>query len=475
MLGVKGSSHCYEIKKSAGQMVPKSKLQTLPLFISSACLLIVWCCTLVVSCGGDSAKPSPMTSSLAGSSSTSFITLGGQVTYDYVPHNLNKIGLNYSESSVRPARGLVVELLDSDNFALASANTDNLGNYSFNNVELNKPVKIRAKAQLLRSTLAIWNFKVTDNTNGNNLYAMDGALIKANESAAVRNLHAASGWAGASYTQPRTAAPFAIIDSIFDRLERIVVVNQDLVFSPLELRWSVKNKTAEGNLALGEIGTSFYSDSAIYILGDENNDTDEYDRHVILHEWAHYLELELFRSDSMGGDHSYGDKLDMRVAMSEGFASAFSAMILDDPDYRDVSGPQQRQGFSDDVSRKSHIVRGWYSEASIQSVIYNFYVGDNGRETRNFGDIFNVFNSANYVSNVAMTSIYLFANELRAIAPSQSAYFNYLLGEQNIEITNAVGEGESNSGGYAGSLPIYKILSTNNAAWHYSRRVFRER
>src|SRR5690606_27529101 len=114
---------------------------------------------------------------------------------------------------------------------------------------------------------------------------------------------------------------------------------------PLELRWSPKNKTAYGDASLGEIGTTYYGGDAIYILGDENNDTDEYDRHVILHEWGHYVEMAFSRSDSIGGDHGYSDKLDMRVALSEGFANAFSAMMLDDPSYRDTSGAQQAAGF----------------------------------------------------------------------------------------------------------------------------------
>jgi hypothetical protein len=37
------------------------------------------------------------------------------------------------------------------------------------------------------------------------------------------------------------------------------------------------------------------------------------------------------------------------------------------------------------------------------------------------------------------------------------------LSEQNIEATNVFGAGESNSGGYTGSLPIYKILPINNS------------
>lgn len=400
-------------------------------------------------------------SSTISSSLPGFITLSGKVTYDFIPHNDNQFGLNYSAATIVAGRGLVVEVLDSMNQILATTTSDNVGNYSFN-IENNKLVRVRVKAQLLRTQSPAWNFKVTDNTNGNSLYAMEGALVAASIETAVRDLHAPSGWTGTGYTQPRVAAPFAIMDSVLLGVERVVAAGNNRDFSPLELRWSSNNKAADGSLELGEIGTSFYGGSAIYILGDENNDTDEYDRHVILHEWGHYLEEEFARSDSIGGSHMYGDKLDMRVAMSEGFANAFSAMMLDDPDYRDASGLRQADGFTNNVSRKNHTVRGWYSEASVQSVLYNFYTSGNGKTAREFTDVFNVVNSSGYIGNTAMLSIYVFADQLRNLIPAQITNFDLLLAEQNIEVTNSFGDGESNSGGYTGSLPVYKLLPTNN-------------
>ena len=459
----------------------------LPDFMWTVRSLLLCSCMLLFACGGgggSSKRPpvnsqpinsqpmslvsssnfsSAINSSAVSSSVAAFLGLGGKVTYDSVPHHESNFGLNYSATTVKPLRGLVVELLDSNNVTLAVTNTDDLGNYSFS-VEPAKLVRVRVKAQALRTQPPVWNFKVTDNTNANALYAMDGSLVAASEATAVRNLHAASGWDAIGYSQPRVAAPFAILDSVLVGAERVAAVDNTLSFSPLELRWSVNNKAAEGDLALGEIGTSFYGGSAIYILGDENNDTDEYDQHVILHEWGHYLEKEFSRSDSIGGDHVYGDKLDMRVAMSEGFANAFSAMMLNDPNYRDASGRQQAEGFLNDVSRKNHTVKGWYSEASVQSVLYNFYISNNGKVARDFTDIFKVINSVGYAANAAMISIYVFAEELRNVIPGQATNFNDLLFWQNIEITNALGEGESNSGEVIGNLPIYKVLSLNNDA-----------
>lgn len=403
------------------------------------------------------ASPSSVQSSLGGSSSLSNqVIITGRVTYDLVPHS--RPGLNYAGTVARPGRGLVVELVGANERVLATTLTDTEGFYALS-VTRNQSVKVRVKAQLLRNQSPRWDFKVTDNTRANSLYSMSGDFLVATEASAVRDLHAASGWSGAGYTTPRVAAPFAILDSIYSGVERVQAAGNTEDFPALELRWSTLNKAAEGDYTLGEIGTSFFGGDAIYILGDENNDTDEYDRHVILHEWGHYLEEAFSRSDSIGGDHAQGDKMDVRVAMSEGFANAFAAMMLEDASYRDSSGQRQADGFFFDVSSKNNSARGWYSEASVQSTIYNFYLGASGKSARDFTDIFRVISANDYKNTSGFTSIYVFANQLRQLFPALAPSFDSLLVEQDIAITDEFGSGETNSGGFAASLPVYKTLS----------------
>lgn len=407
-------------------------------------------------------------SSTVSSASSGLVVISGQVTYDFVPHDVSNNGLDYAATATMPGRGLVVELLDTNNNILSSGITTANGDYSFT-VTRDLPVRVRVKAQLLSPQInsqASWNFKVTDNTSNNDLYTMSGSLLIAAPSTAVRNLHAASGWTGNAYTQPRVAAPFAILDSIYTGLERLLGADNSVQLPALELRWSPNNITADGELDLGEIGTSFYRDdlNAIYLLGGQDEDTDEYDRHVILHEWGHYIEAKLSRSDNIGGNHQGDDKLDMRVAMSEGFANAFSAMLLDDPVYRDASGEAQASGFQITVNRINNAVRGWYSEASIQSVLYNFYTSDNNKTARNFSDVFTIIRRENYRSSDAFVSVYLFAEQLRLAMPAVSAGFDSLLTGQNIAITDRFGSGESNSGGAIANLPVYKNLPLNNTS-----------
>ncbi len=402
-------------------------------------------------------------SSASSSSSADSIVLSGIITYDHIPHNTNNVGLNYSEVESRPVRGAVVELVDDLGQIKASTATANDGSYSFT-TQKNLLIKVRVKAQLLSTSTPTWNFKVTDNTSNNALYVFDGALVAITAQSDKRNLHAVSGWDGVAYSAPRAAAPFAILDSIYIGLGRIISAGNKQNLSPLELRWSTKNSAADGDDTKGEIGTSFYDGSAIYILGDANNDTDEYDPHVLLHEWGHYIEDELFRSDSIGGDHSDGQLLDFRVAMSEGFANAFSGMMIDQVNYADASGIGQSSGFAFNIGRKNRVNKGYFSEGSVGSILYNYYASNINKTANDFLPIFTILNNSAYLESEAFTSIFLFHSKLKNQLPNHASLFSSLMQEQDIFGTDEYASDESNNGGLSVSLPVYKALNVNGAA-----------
>jgi hypothetical protein len=436
----------------------------------------------LVACGGDkSKKPISSASSVSFSSVSSVadgsirsslsqsrsslsdndpnvIKLSGTITYDYVPYNNNNIGLNYLAVQKKPVRGVVVEVLTQDESTLSEGITGNDGAYSLLALK-NTIVKVRVKSQLLQTTSPTWNFKVTDNTNNNALYVLDGAYVNTGITDSIRNLNAVSGWDGTRYAAIRSAAPFAILDNIYVGLERIKAAGHSRDFTPLEFRWSTKNNTADGEITRGEIGTSFFSGSEIYVLGDADNDTDEYDGHVVLHEWGHYLENTIFRSDSFGGQHADGDKLDMRLAMSEGFASAFAAMILNNSNYVDTSGSAQASGFVTDIANRNRGAKGYYSEGSVGSIFYNFYTSNNNKTANDFTSIFSVLSNNNYTKNEAMMSIFLFYDQYKKIFNTQYLELENLMTEQNIFGRDEYGLNETNNGSLAISLPVYKSIS----------------
>ena len=83
-------------------------------------------------------------------------------------------------------------------------------------------------------------------------------------------------------TTTRAAAPFNILDAVYEAMTDIAAVDTDVNFPLLQVFWSVNNVPVSGDVTQGQIGTSSYTRTngvpTIRILGDENNDTDEYDR-----------------------------------------------------------------------------------------------------------------------------------------------------------------------------------------------------
>lgn len=394
-------------------------------------------------------------------SSIQSLTLSGMVTYDSVPHNSNHIGLNYAATQIRPVRGAVVQLLNASNQVVLTGVTGADGGYSFP-VNPNQLLRVRVKAELARTQSPSWDFQVTDNTSNNAAYVMDGGLVSSGTQNSTRNLHAASGWMGTAYSGERVAAPFAILDTIYMGVQRLLLAGNTRDLPPLELRWSTRNVAASGDVAKGEIETSSFDGNAIYILGDADNDSDEYDSHVLLHEWGHYLEANLFRSDSIGGDHNDGQMLDIRVAMSEGLANAFSAMMLEDPNYADASGFAQASGFTFNVSRRSRVNKGYFSEGSVGSVLFNYYTSSHNKTPNDFAPIFQLLNHPDYYNSQAFTSIFLFYAQMKARLPDQVALFKSILGEQNINGTDEYGADETNDADSQWALPLYKSINPDN-------------
>ena len=400
------------------------------------------------------------------------VDITGKITFDRVPHNTTTSGLNYAATSQDPARGVTVEALDSSGTVLDTDVTDASGDYSVT-VASNTNVRIRAKSELVQTTGAMWDVKTTDNTNGNAVYAIQGSLTSSGTADSIRNLNADSGWGGASYTGTRAAAPFAIIDSIYDTLQAFAAADPTVNFPATQFRWSVNNINESGDRTTGQIGTSSYvrlsteTVGNVYILGEANDDTDEYDQHVVVHEWGHYFEDQLSRSDSIGGSHSLGNRLDPRVAMGEGWGNALSGMIIGDPVYRDSGGAQQANGFSFNVENNNNTNEGWFNEGSVQSILYDIFDStDDGADNLSLGlgPIYEVFTSSNYTDLDYFTTIFAFVNELKAQQPGSTAGIDSLTGGQTIDGTGPDGSGETNNGTVPTALPIYNELTLNGAA-----------
>ncbi len=263
------------------------------------------------------------------------VQISGKVEFQRI---LDKTtGLDYTNPVVSPVRKAKVEALNGAGTILTSATTDTSGNYTLT-VNSNTDVKIRVKAEM-----PDYQLTVVDNTSSGALYSLDGSLTSSGTANSTRDLLATSGWNGTAYSSnaDRKAAPFAILDSMYLSSKKIQDANPAATFVALPVNWSVNNVPSGGNKALGQISTSHYSAGNLYILGKENTDTDEFDDHVMIHEWGHYFEDKFSRSDSIGGSHGDGDILDIRLAFGEAWGNALSGMVTDDPMYIDTTGNAQ--------------------------------------------------------------------------------------------------------------------------------------
>ncbi len=399
-------------------------------------------------------------SSNCGEQSSQLITLSGNITYDFVPNAANG-SLDYSATDVRPVRGATVSLVWGNNNIYATTTSDENGDFSFS-APTNQIIRVRVTAALQQTGTPGWDISVTDNTSGNAPYVMQGSLTCTGTADQERGLHAASGWTGSSYGSNRTAAPFAILDSVYQALALLRDSDPLIILPPVELRWSTENRAISGNASNGDIGTSNYFNGSIHILGDENNDTDEYDRTVVQHEFAHYLEDAISRSDSRGGQHNLLGALDMRLAFSEGLGNAFAAITSGTGIYADSNNPQQAGGFQFSLETEEFTNRGWYSENTSGLIIYDIFdSNDDGADAISLGftPIYDTLTASTYREGNARMSIYSFAHTLRSLLPANDAAgVSDLLTEQNVFGTDVFGSDETNDGGTSISLPIYHDL-----------------
>ncbi|MFC5472650.1 hypothetical protein [Paraherbaspirillum soli] len=372
---------------------------------------------VLTGCGGGGGDGGSSGGSLTPSAS---VSVSGKITYDFVPAVASKdqsgnwlAKLDYPNTVRKPARNIVVELVDDSGKVLQSTQTDVQGNYVFQ-APFNTSVHVRAKAQLLRATGSgpSWNFAVRDNSStgysisGDSaaLYAMDGANFNSGTQASIHDLNAPSGWGGSSYTAPRVAGPFAILDTVYAASQKVLQANQNAAFPPLNIFWSPGSM--DGTYFGSVNGPNFIG---LHIRGKEDVDTDEYDAGVIAHEWGHYFQASFSRDDSIGGTHGPGDLLDMRLAFSEGWGNAFSSMARNDPMYIDTFGPQQASPAVvfkvDEIPATDP--KAWFSETAVQSVLYRLHQSP----TVGFSPIYQAMTTQ--TNTPALTSLFSFATPLR--------------------------------------------------------------
>jgi len=372
-------------------------------------------------------------------------------------------GLDYSNVTRKPARRVRFDLRDSSGKVIASGITDAQGGYSVQ-APAGAVVTLGVYAALSGSD-GNTTAEVLDNTAGNALLGGKTSPFTIGSNSVSRmDVLLLSGWKldfltnKPSVTGDRVAAPFAILDTIYQSQDKMLAAAPDLKFPLLAVLWSVKNtQSTTTSMATGQVGpTSFNMDDHgrpfIVLHGKADVDTDEYDGSVIAHEWGHFFQQTFSRSDSPGGSHASGDLLDRNLAFSEGWSTAWSGVTLGSESYTDSYGNAQAASVTMSLATPPSVQRGWFNEASVAHVLWKL------NKAAGLSPIVQALRGP-FRSVVASTGIHAFQASLRTVAPAASLLMAPLLESQLISSTaDAWGLGETNNGGSAVALPMVHAL-----------------
>jgi len=377
--------------------------------------------------------------------SLSAVNISGTISYERVHplHNGGSTILDYNNITTEKAKQVIVEAINSSGDRVATTSTDDNGEYLLSNLQSNTNIKIRVYAKMLKSSK--WDVKVIDNIHGNAQYVIEGNFHSTGTQNRRRSLTAQA--------STKQSPPFAILDSVYGAMKKVISADSSVVFPPLKMNWSINNT---------ESGTYYDGDDNIMIQGDQKGDSDEYDDHIMIHEWGHYFEAKFSRADSIGGGHASGNHLDIRLAFGEGWGNALSGMVTDDPIYFDtMTSNGTPVGWNMNVESATHDTPGWFSEASTQRILYDLYDShDDGADQLSLGfkPIYDVLVGSQKTTK-AFTSIFTFTTALKENNSNDSGKIDSIISNENIATIDDIYGSNRLNNTEEESLPIYAKLT----------------
>ena len=241
------------------------------------------------------------------------VDVSGRVTYQ--DRMYDDTGFITGNTPDKPARRVVVDLLDADNTPVGTTLTDHSGNYAFPQVPIGDySLRVLARATAdSGETLNVYNMSDT-------LYAVSQAVSFSEEQTTANvNVPLSS----------RMAGPFNMLDVMLSGTEFYHRYSDTTAtLNDLNLFWQY-GQSPGSYTCLGSNG-GCSEGSGIYVLSDpySTGDTDEFDDDVLWHEFAHHIEFSTGMTDSPGGYHSLADTdLDLRLSWSEGMANYFQTAV----------------------------------------------------------------------------------------------------------------------------------------------------
>ena len=195
--------------------------------------------------------------------------------------------------------------------------------------------------------------------------------------------------------------------------------------------------------------------------------TDEYDRSVILFNWALYWLNAFARDDTPGGAPAVDDHLEMSAAFEPGFAIAVATAVAGSDTYINSLGRQQ--GNASTISMESPVVRypGWFNVGSVYAILYDLMdPADDDLAALGFGPIADVV--INDLPEMrSLTSIFSFIARLKNRYPEHAAAIDTVVRSQSIEtIVDEWGSTERNAGypPHSDVLPVYEQVTVDGGS-----------
>lgn len=276
-------------------------------------------------------------------------TFQSRIVYEKVPATLN--GLDFRNKEWWPAPVVEIEVRSADlKQVLARGRTDDRGEIRITVPDGLKEIGVVAWARM-------GQIEVRDPAD------------KRLHGAAWRPLDPEQYWTLRITDQGRFSGPFNVLammrqaNRLLERIEPGLRPDE----RKLTVFWSPENKDG-----------AYYRPSAqeVYLKGFREEDSDEFDDGVVLHEYGHHLVRQFSSFASPGGTHiiGNGERLDPRLAWDEALATFFAQAVLGTSHSIDTHTPGKGSGLDlDENIAEWERTPGYWSEQTVGSTLWDLY------------------------------------------------------------------------------------------------------